>query len=99
MTTEKINVADLKEVRLRKRLKRVFQPANPEKLEVVIMEIWDIKQGQSWDVKYVVSLGGNKSITIHSEDDWEVFTGLVDEIDFLAATTQEIPVVKKEKGE
>ncbi len=94
MTTEKLNIEQLTEVRLRKRLKRVFQPTDPEKLGVVIMEIWDVRRANSWDVKYVISFGGNKSITIHGDDDWSQFLSLVDEIDFLAETTQEIPVVK-----
>ena len=99
MTTEKISVGELTEIRLRKRLKRVFQPGDPDKLEVVIMEIWDVRRGDSWDVKYIISFGGKKSITIHCEDDWKQFVDLTDEIDFLAETTQEIPVVQKEKGE
>ncbi len=99
MTTEKINVGELNEVRLRKRLKRVFQPHDPDRLEVVIMEIWDVRRENSWDVKYVISFGGKKAITIHGEDDWKHFIDLVDEIDFLAETTQEIPIVQKEKGE
>ena len=99
MTTEKLNVGELTEIRLRKRLKRVFQPKDPERLEVVIMEIWDVKRGHSWDVKYIVSFGGNKSITIHGDDDWRQFVDLVDEIDFLAETTQEIPIVEKEPTE
>lgn len=99
MTTEKISVEELTEIRLRKRLKLVLQPKDPERLEVVIMEIWDVRKGQAWDVKYVISFGGNKSITIHSEDDWKQFIDLIDEVDFLAETTQEIPIVENKKGE
>jgi hypothetical protein len=99
MTTEKISTEELTEIRLRKRLKQVFQPHDPDRLEVVIMEIWDVRRENSWDVKYVISFGGKKSITIHGEDDWKYFMELVGEIDFLAETTQEIPVVEKEKGE
>ena len=99
MSTTKLKVEDLTEVRLRKRLKRIFRSRDPEKLEVVIVEIWDVRRAHMWDIRYVVSFGGNKSITIHGEDDWKDFIDLIDEVDFLAETTQEIPVVQKEKGE
>ena len=99
MTTQKLHVSKPVEIRLRKRLKRVFQPKDPDKLGVVIVEIWDVKKGEFWDMKYVVSFGGKKSITIHGEDDWKDFVDLIDEADFLAETTQEIRVIEKEKGE
>ncbi len=99
MTTQRIEVQQAVEIRLRKRLKKILQPHDPNRLEVVIIEIWDVKRGDFWDIKYVVSFGGRKSITIHGEDDWKAFIDLVDEIDFLAETTQEIKVVEIEKGE
>ena len=99
MTTQKIEIQQAAEIRLRKRLKRIFKANDPDRLEVVIIEIWDVKHGDSWDIKYVISFGGKKSITIHGEDDWKAFIDLVDEIDFLAETTQEIKIVEIEKGD
>ncbi len=99
MSTTKIKAEDLTEIRLRKRLKRIIQPHDPEKLEVVIIEIWDVRRGDMWDVKFIVSFGGKKSITIHGTEDWKSFIDLIDEVDFLAETTQEMPVIQKEKGE
>ena len=99
MTTQKIKTAEPVEIRLRKRLKRVLQPNHPNRLEVIIIEIWDVKRGEFWDVKFVVSFGGKKSITIYGTEDWKCFIDLIDEIDFLAETTQEICVIEKEKGE
>ena len=99
MSTTKLKAEDLTEIRLRKRLKRIIQPHDPERLEVVIIEIWDVRRGDMWDVKFIVSFGGKKSITIHGTEDWKSFIDLIDEVDFLAETTQEMPVVQKEKGE
>ena len=99
MSTTKLKAEDLTEIRLRKRLKRIIQPHDPERLEVVIIEIWVVRRGDMWDVKFIVSFGGKKSITIHGTEDWKSFIDLIDEVDFLAETTQEMPVVQKEKGE
>ena len=95
MATVTMQIEEQTQISLRKRLKRVFKPTDPDKLEVVIMEIWDVKKGEHWDVKYVISFGGKKSITIYG-DDWNRFTELVSEIEFFAETTQEIPMVQKE---
>lgn len=97
MSTLQINPEDLTEIRLRKRIKKILRPEDPEKLEVIILEIWDVRKGSSWTMNYVISFGGNKSITIHGDDDWSAFLQLIDEIDFLAETTQEIPIIKKEE--
>lgn len=95
MATANLNANELIEFKLRKRLKKVFKPKDPERLAVVIVEVWDVRTAHhGWEKEYVVSFGGNKSITIYGEEDWDSFMDLVDYIDHVAETTQEIEVVK-----
>ena len=97
MSTAKLNIDDLVEIKLRKRVKKVFKPHDPEKLSVAIVEIWDVRTAQQkWSKEYVVSFGGNKSITIYGEEDWDSFMDLVEYVDYLSETTREIEIVKKE---
>ena len=97
MSTAKLNIDDLVEIKLRKRGKKVFRPKDPEKLSVAIVEIWDVRNSQQkWSKEYVVSFGGDKSITIYGEQDWDSFMDLVEYVDHLSETTQEMETVKKE---
>lgn len=88
------------EKRLRKRLKLVLRPQDPDKLSVIITEVYDVSSGDSHEQHFVVSFGGNKSIEIIGEEDWDTFLELLDATTEWAETTQDIPIVEvAEPGE
>lgn len=84
---------------LRKRMKLVLRPHDPDKLSVIITEVYDVVvDDYNYEQHFVVSFGGNKSIEIFGEEDWNLFLELLDQTTELAETTQDIPIIK-EPGE
>ena len=98
MSTITMNTEKNTEKVLLKRRKLVLRPKDPSKLSVVITEVYNVFSGLGHEQRFVISFGGNKSIEIFGEEDWDAFLELVDLTTELAETTQEIQIVE-EPGE
>tara|TARA_R110000824_G_scaffold184221_1_gene365205 strand:+ start:117 stop:419 length:303 start_codon:yes stop_codon:yes gene_type:complete len=78
--------------RLRKQEKIILNKEYPDSIEVVIGEVHDVKTAHGHEIHYIVSFGGDKSITIIGDENWDAFLRFVDFIDDIAETTQEIEI-------